>query len=211
MLAALFVALVATPSLAQMDLTAGVKAGVDFANLGADTDQLIGVSPDSKFGFSFGGFFGIQLHEYFMVQADGQYVQKGASFSEAGDEIDANVDYIEFMFPATLTIPTQGNITPRVYAGPAIAFEVGCNISGEEGGASIEIDCETFGVETKSVDFGLFFGGGIDVSVGSGAVMLDVLYNLGLTNVNDTPGEEDFDVTNQNIQIVAGYKFFFGG
>ncbi|UCC47275.1 MAG: PorT family protein [Gemmatimonadota bacterium] len=214
LVAALLVAFPASPGLAQ-NLSAGVKGGIDFANLGGDVEDT-----DSKFGLSAGASFGLQLHEYFRLQFEGQYVRKGMSIDEPDADIDFNLSYIEFMVPATLTIPIENSaFTPRFYAGPALAIETSCGISAEEDGLSLDIDCDELyeasggylpDFETKTLDFGMFFGGGVDVALGSGAITVDFLYNLGLTNINDIPGDPD-DVKNRNIQILAGYKFFFGG
>ncbi|MHC5059211.1 MAG: porin family protein [Planctomycetota bacterium] len=213
LVAALLVAFLASPSLAQ-NLSAGVKGGIDFANLGGDVEDT-----NSKFGFSAGASFGVQLHEYFQLQFEGQYVRKGTSADELGVDIDFKLDYIEFMVPATLTIPIENSaITPRFYAGPALAIETSCGVTAEEGGVSVDIDCDelyeaTGGeleLETKTLDFGMFFGGGVDIALGSGAITVDFLYNLGLTNINDVAGTTE-DIKNRNIQILAGYKFFFGG
>ncbi|UCC71067.1 MAG: PorT family protein [Gemmatimonadota bacterium] len=211
---ALLVALAASPVQAQ-NLSAGPKLGIGFANQGGDVEDT-----DSKMGFSIGGSFGIQLHEYFRLQFEGQYVQKGLSEDVGGADADFNLDYIEFMVPAILTIPTgNGSITPRLYVGPALALEVSCDFSAEEDGVSASIDCDELSeatdgflpdLETKSIDFGVLFGGGLDIAVGSGAITFDVLYNLGLTDINDIPGTTE-EIKNRNIQIVAGYRFFFGG
>jgi hypothetical protein len=195
---------------AQTGMRAGVKAGVDFANLGGDAEQLFETSLSNKTGFAAGAFFGFDLHRMFRLQLEGQYVQKGAKTTEEGVDIKFKVDYIEFMVPLTLLIPTEGSVTPRLYAGPAIGFEMSCKVSGEEGGATVDFDCSELDVETKSTDFGVFFGGGVDFAVGPGALTLDVLYNLGLADLNDVSGVDE-TVKNQNIQIMAGYAFMLGG
>ena len=206
MLATLLVLLVAGPGFAQ-SWSGGVKGGIDFANLGGDVENT-----DSKLGFSVGGFLGQRLHEYFAVEVLAQYVQKGA---EEGDD-ELSLDYIELLVPATLTIPIENSpITPRIYAGPALAFELSCEASDD----STTVDCDELSeatggfipdFETKSVDFGVFFGGGVDLMVGTGALTLDILYNLGLTNINDVEGAEVVDINNRVLQLLVGYKFFFG-
>ena len=195
---------------AQAQLSAGVKAGVDLANLGGDAEELLEVNLSSKLGFSAGAFLGVDLHEYFRLQFEVQYVQKGAKAEEGGVDIKFNLDYVEFMVPLTLLIPVEGAVAPRIYAGPALGLEVSCKFSGDEGGVSIDIDCADAGVDTKSIDYGVFFGAGVDFAIGSGAIMLDVLYNLGLSNINDTAGTTDMTAKNTNIQFLAGYRFFFG-
>jgi hypothetical protein len=196
----------------QMGMRAGVKAGVDFANLGGDAEQLLEASLKSKTGFSAGAFFGFDLHRMFRLQIEGQYVQKGTKAEDQGVDVKIKLDYVEFMVPLTLLIPTEGPVTPRLYAGPAVGIEASCKFSGTEGGITVDVDCDSdeIGAQTKSVDFGVFFGGGVDFAVGPGALTLDVLYNLGLTNINDVPDAPE-SIKNQNIQVMAGYAFMLGG
>ena len=201
-LAVLVVAFVASPGLAQ-NVSAGVRGGISIANLTGDGID----STSTKLGFVGGAFLGVDLHEYFRIQFEGQYVQKGAE--EEGGTGKINLNYIEFMLPFTLTIPIENSpIAPRLYAGPALAIEASCKLS-EEGFEDIDCDDEPDAAERKSTDFSVFFGGGVDIAVGSGAITLDVLYDLGLSSIDDTPGV-DIDVKNQNLQILAGYRFFFG-
>ncbi|KPK82335.1 MAG: hypothetical protein AMS25_02595 [Gemmatimonas sp. SM23_52] len=213
LLAALLLASVATPGLAQVGLSVGPRFGIGFANVGGDLEDT-----NSNFGLSFGGSFGLQLHDYFRLAIDGQWVQKGFSEEEVVDidgfvEVDAsfNVSYIEFMVPATLTIPIpESPITPRLYVGPALAIEVSCGVSGNVAGVEVNLDCDEAGAETKSTDFLIFFGGGVDVAVGIGAITVDLLYDLGLTDLNDVTGDPT-SIKSRNFQVLAGYRFFFGG
>jgi hypothetical protein len=71
LLATLLVALIGRPGLAQ-SLSVGPKAGIGFANGGGDVEDT-----NSNFGFNIGGVFGIQLNDYFRLEMNGQYVQKG--------------------------------------------------------------------------------------------------------------------------------------
>ncbi|MGD2217946.1 MAG: porin family protein [Gemmatimonadales bacterium] len=211
-LAVLVLALVVTPGQAQ-NLSLGPRVGIGFANVGGDVEDT-----NSNFGFNIGGTFGIQLHDYFRLEINGQYVQKG--FSEEGPvEIDGivegkgsfNVNYLEFMVPATLTIPIPNSpITPRLLMGPALAIEVSCGISAEAADIEVSFGCGEVDVETKSIDFLIFFGGGVDFSLGVGALSVDLLYDLGLTNLNDVTGDPT-SIKSRNFQIVTGYRFFLGG
>lgn len=197
--AAFLVSLVAVPAAGQ-NMSAGVQAGVSLANLGGDVQET-----DMKLGFAGGAFFGVDLHEYFRIQIQGQYVQKGAEETLDGETIKDKVDYIELLVPLTLTIPIENSsFEPRLYAGPAVSFLLSCKFTG--GGESV--DCKDI---TKNVDYGVFFGAGADFMVGGGAIMLDVLYNLGLANINDDVDSDVFSVKTKTIQILAGYRFFLGG
>jgi len=213
LLALVLAVVLATPGLGQNAMV-GVKAGVDFADLGGDFEDVIETSSDIKTGFSVGGFVGVDLHQMFRLQGEVQYVQKGAKAKEAGAEATFKVNYIEVLVPLTLMIPVEGGgVTPRLYAGPSVAFELDCKAELSEGGVSVEIDCGEpgFDAPTKSIDYGIFFGGGADIAVGPGKITLDVLYNLGLGDIADEdPTDPSVDISNRNIQILAGYGFSIG-
>ncbi len=153
---------------------------------------------------------GVDLHKYFRIQFEGQYVQKGAETEEFGVPLKLNLNYIEFMVPFTLTIPIENSpIAPRLYAGPALGIEASCNLSGEEDGVEVSADCDVGDdFPRKSTDFSVFFGGGVDFAVGSGAITLDVLYDLGLSSLDDSGADED--IKNKSLLVLAGYRFFFG-
>lgn len=212
LLAALLSAAFASPGFAQ--LSAGGRVGIDFANLGGDAEG------DSKTGFSIGVFLGSSYHNLFSVYTELQYVQKGTKQEQlivegaftAILETETKLSYLELLVPATLIIPVEGsNIRPRLYIGPTMALLLSCRVEVEApqllGGIFQDpVDC---GDLLKSVDLGLVLGGGVDLSVGSGAITADVRYNLGLTNIGDSGSF--FDVKNRVWQILVGYAFFFGG
>jgi len=209
-MAILLSAALASPAFGQ-NLAAGVKAGVDFADLGGFEDPPFNYSTDLKTGFSFGGFLGIDLHPMFRLQGELQYVQKGAKATQAGNEAKFHVNYIEVLVPLTLLIPVEGAVAPRLYVGPSLAFELDCKAKGQIEDEDVDLTCDELGATTNTTDFGVLFGGGIDIAVGSGAVSLDVLYNLGLGDIaKEDPTDPKVEVTNRNIQILVGYGFRFG-
>jgi hypothetical protein len=187
----------------------GVKGGIVFANFGGDTEDAFGTSTDWKAGISVGVFASIDLLEFFRLQLDGQFVQKGVKAAEAaeGAELKVKANYFEFMVPLTFMIPTEMPLTPRLFAGPALALESSCKLSAEAEGISLDVDCEEADLQTESVDFGGFFGAGLDLAVGPAELTFDVLYNLGLRNmVIDEPVE----LKNKTIQAVVGIAIRMG-
>lgn len=203
-------AFAAGPALAQ-NLRVGGKFGIAFADLGGDVDDT-----SMKTGFSAGAFFAADLGTMFRLGIDAQYVQKGAKADDTGDvgldELEIKLDYFEFLVPFSVLVPTESSFTPRFFAGPAIAIETSCKLAATVEGVDVDIDCDDqdIGLLTKSVDFGLFFGLGADVALGQGALTFDLLYNLGLSDINDVAGLDE-SIKNKNIQLTIGYAFMFGG
>jgi hypothetical protein len=90
-----------------------------------------------------------------------------------------------------------------VFLGPTIAFETGCELSGSDiEGGEVEADCEQLGIDTKSADFGLVFGAGVDLDAGRFVITGDARYDLGVTNLDDTGA--DGSVKNRAWEFFVG-------
>jgi hypothetical protein len=192
-------------------ISVGIKGGV------ANTTVNFGEVPDFEvnriWGFQAAGVVAVGLGEMFSLQVEGRYARKGMRAVE-GSAIDAKFDlsYIEAPLLAVIHIPTGSTIIPRLYAGPAVAFELSCNIKGQVGGADFDADCNDppFAIRRKSTDFGVVFGGGIDIQVADGVVTLDAGYNLGLANLEDEPGSTD-SFKNRALMASVGFLIPIGG
>ncbi len=210
---------IASPANAQR-LSIGGRLGLDFARL----DLPSGAGLDTRTGFSVGGFVGYHLSKRFAVQPELSFVTKGAesaaifiSYHEGTPpelnplvtnvQIDYKLSYLELQVPLTLMIPAgSAALAPRLYLGPSLAVEVGCETGAEVSGAA----APTAGcfADTEPLDFGAIFGAGFDTRLGSGALTLDVRYNLGLQDINAGIGGT---VKNRVLQLLVGYAHFFGG
>lgn len=184
------VALMASSIMAQdaapRSMKYGLKAGLGMANLTGDIEGNA-----TKMGFGFGLFLTYQASPTIAVQPELLYVMKGTK----DDETDAKlkIDYIEVPVLFKYMIPTQGKIAPNFFAGPFIGFKASAKVE--------DVDAEGI----KSTDFGVTFGGGIDIASGAtGVFTIDARYDLGLSNINDV-GEAS--VKTSNIAVFLGYGF----
>ena len=109
-----------------------------------------------------------------------------------------------------LSVPTEGSITPRLFAGGVASFKMSCKLKGSVDGTSVPSqDCSDDDIGArKSNYFSALFGAGIKFGVGPGGLLLDVGYQLGLTNISD---ETDVTVKVNVIQASLGYQFPLGG
>jgi len=206
---ALGLALAAAPADAQ-SLKIGVEGGLNLADVslenGAD-DAL-----ESATGYRVGGIVRLGLPGgIFHLQSGVSLSQEGADPAEdATDAAGIELDYVEVPLLVGLSIPTgPAPITPRIYAGPALAFESDCTLTAENG-ISVDAACDdpTLGeltLDTESTDYRLLFGGGVDIPAGPGALTVDLRYDLGLRDINATEGTDVVEIKNRNFQAVAGY------
>ena len=192
-------AVVATPASveAQTPIHYGVVAGLNLASASGDVGELF---DESRTGFAVGGAVEFGMSPTLSIRPEVLYTQKGAKVSEGDDEFRFNTSYIEIPVLAKYAFPMQGSIRPHLLAGPALAFNTGCELELEVSGDTESADCEDDGLEISSFDYGLMFGAGVDI----GAFNLGVRYDLGLS---DIPDSDDADGKNQVLSFMAGFTF----
>jgi len=170
---------------------AGFRFGLNGATVSGDN------APDDaerRTGFHLGVQFLLDTPGVLDVQPEFLYTQKGYTVGDFTQQ----VGYIQVNSLFKIGPPTSGPVSGSVFLGPGFAFEVGESVdfdgSGEESDAFI------------TTDVSAVIGFGLDVSVGSGAFMIDLRYDIGLTNIADT---ENDDVTDKNrtLGLSAGLLF----
>ena len=72
----------------------------------------------------------------------------------------------------------------------------------------MSVDCADIGADVKSVDMGVMALAGLDIQAGSGSVIVDVAYDLGLTNINST--SDGGSIKNRTLYVMAGYQIPLG-
>lgn len=183
----------------------GVKAGFVSANV----DEA---GFDARTSLGFGGFARFGVAPRLSVQPEALYLAKG--FGDETDGIDATfeLDYVQLPVLLLYHVPA-GGISPRLFAGPALAFNLGCDVSGSDGSAGVSFNCDEFSdlgfeFEAKTVEFALVLGGGVDIAAGSTTVTLDGRYDMGLSDVLEIEGLSG--LRNRAWELFAGVGFPFG-
>ena len=194
---------VVLPAGAQIHL--GVLGGLNLANINIDPWEEE-EDWSSRTAFGFGGVFDYGLSEHTVLTLEPMYLQKGATLDFQGGDAEFKVAYLEVPVMFKYVFGAAG-IRPYVMAGPTIGF----NLSAEgETRWDGESETEDIKDETKSIDFGLGFGGGIYMPAGNNFIFVEARYALGLTNINDDPDNPDIDIKTKGIQIFAGITFPVG-
>jgi len=185
----------------------GAVGGINLATLSVED---AGLDIGSEFGFNIGARLSATFSPQIGLIVGALYSQKGASATEQGVDVTFNLNYVDFPILAQFMLPASetGNVSVHFAAGPAIGLETSCKASGEQDGISVSFDCSELEVDTKSVDVGIMGLIGVDIQAGRGAVVLDVGYDLGITNVNDV--SSGGSIKNRNLYIMAGYQFPLG-
>ncbi|NBC86258.1 MAG: outer membrane beta-barrel protein [Bacteroidetes bacterium] len=176
---ALFLLLIgSTPVLAQLDVKPGVRAGVNFANLRGDDvpDNVEGTT-----GLHAGVVLLVDPAGPLAFQPELLYTQKGYELSEGENTFTLTANYIQVNALAKLQIPVTGPISPHVSIGPAVGVKASENAEASGSEVNISGDTDQF----KDTEISGVFGAGVDITAGFGTVMIDVRYDLGLTNIID--------------------------
>lgn len=191
----------------------GVKAGLNLANISEDwSDDWDGVDKKMRMGFCVGGFVTYSINEMFAVQPEALYTMKGAKWesSDEGWNDEEKLTYLEIPVLAKITIPTQGNIAPNLFVGPALGILLSAKYHEEWDSESHEHDIKD---EMKSTEFALVLGAGAEIGMPHSAITIDGRYTLGLTNTcepytdPETGEETECDEKNGVISFIVGYSF----
>ena len=180
----------ASPAAAQ--ITYGVKAGVNFANVSFDGDD---VPSSSRVGLLAGALATVPLTGWLSVQPEAIYTVKGASIDIFDIESDYIVDYLEV--PVLATVPVRSNV--YVAAGPSIAFRIRARSRTSFGGSSEEVDIAD---DVQSLDVGVVAAAGFHM----GRWVFDGRYTHGLSDT-DADTSDNVKIRNRVFSVSAGFRF----
>jgi len=174
---------------AQASVAIGIKGGLNFAKLNGSSDaqSTIKTNFDNRTGYHFGAFTLFKFSKI-GIQPEVLFSQQGSKVKTNLGSFDANFSYINI--PVIVKLYTVAGINLQV--GPQFGFV-----------SRAEIDDQNVKDSFKKSDVSLALGAGWDIPFG---ITIDARYNLGLTNIDDSPAYQN--IKNQVIQISVGYKLF---
>lgn len=199
---------------AQM-ITFGPKGGLNVSNISVNDPDDPDFGFDSQTDFLIGLFGQVTIGDMFALQPEGYYSKQGARTRGEDPEVTLNLNYIEIplLLMARFT-SRDAPIYPILYAGPKVSFETGCTTTAEEDGLKVSLDCDDplldDGFQTKKTDFGLVFGGGLETLYSRVTIQLDIRYNLGLTNLNDSANRATVSARSRGWSFLLGIGFVPG-
>lgn len=192
------------PVAAQAQTNLTVVGGLNLASVAADTD---GLSPESVTRLALGASVEIPVADRIGLHVGAAYSQKGFAIDAFGAEATTKIDYLEFTALAGLPISVAERASVHILAGPALALKVSCGVSASFLGEEINEDCGDDG--PKGMDLGLVGGARLEFGVSEKiGVSVGALYNLGLTNMDDSGGDES--IKSRVMTIQAGIVYSIG-
>ena len=200
-----------TVSLANAQLKYGLKAGVNFANMGISS-QGMSFSPKSQTSFHLTGFVDVAISEKFSFQPGLSFQGKGYKLDVDGEEGSAtgkfNLGYLEVPLNAVLYLPAgDGNVF--IGAGPYAALGLFGKQKYDVSGLGSGDEDVKFGNseddDITSMDFGLNFMLGYRLNSG---LLFNAGYGLGLANnIPKDLRENDLKYKHKVFSISVGYSF----
>ena len=192
------------PASAGVDFDLGLKGGMAFTNLRfsdmeGDLYQTLGKPV-------FGAFFAFNLTPCLAIQPEVYYLTLGAKMVKPGEmdyRMELAFNYIHVPVLVKVRLVKQGQIKPILFAGPYVSFlgRAKQNLY-IDGVLEDSMDVKEY---LKSTDFGAAFGGGLEFALSKLMLILDVRYNLGLTDIN-REGEVG-TIKTKGLLVMAGIGF----
>jgi opacity protein-like surface antigen len=162
----------------------GAKGALNFATITNSEGAK------NKVGFAIGGFAEIKVSDKFAVQPELMYSLQGAKY----DGGSAELNYINIPVMAKYFVTEEISLQ----AGPQLGILMSATAKSDGGGSS------DFKDQTKAIDFGLNFGAGYNIGED---MMIDLRYNLGLSQIEKELASGQTASKNAVIQLGFGYKF----
>jgi opacity protein-like surface antigen len=180
----------------------GVKVGVTFSNLSADTD-LLDFDFESRTGAVGGIFVAFPLATNLYFQPEALVTMKGAKLSALGEDANTKLTYLDIPVLLRYNIPLEStSVTPYVYAGPSFGLLLSAKQDYSFDGGGDDVDIKD---EMKDTEFGWVLGAGVQIQ----RFMIEARYTQGFTDIEDEDSVDfgDSSVKNKAFMILAGVRF----
>lgn len=189
------------------EVVLGAKGGINIADFSVDDEEA--TDTDTRTGVVGGLFASFGLGKVLAIRPEVLWAGKGATALDVegeGVDLEFELDYVEVPVLLGARLASAGPVRPVLYAGPVVSFETSCEVEASVGGGEAEgVDCddpEADALERKSTDFGVAFGGGLEVGSGPVVLVLDGRYTLGLVDIDDSM--DATEVRNRALSLMAG-------
>jgi hypothetical protein len=172
------------PAAAQVAL--GIRAGADYATISYGEPKPFQVESSAR--PHIGALGSLSLSDLFQLQFEVARSVKGFGIGGSGFDGAVHMTYLEFPLLAVVNVPTDWQVAPRLLAGGAVSREVSCKFDLLVGGAPTPDDCDAPENDFESrrkTDLSLRFGGGVGMQFGPWSTFADVLYDVGLRDLDD--------------------------
>lgn len=186
----------------KLSAAVGVKGGEAWSSLRFNYANPPSFSVDSRKQIVVGGFASFSL-AIIKIQPEALYVRMGAAYIAGPDNLAYQLDYIQVPVLIKINIVPVGPIKPCVFAGPYGSLLLSARRVSDAGGSHSDASIKN---ETRSTDYGIVFGAGVDFNLPLIKVTVDARYCLGMANIDKAATGTD-TLKNKAIMVLAGIGF----
>jgi opacity protein-like surface antigen len=181
----------------------GLETGINIANVNVTPSA----STSGRTALIIGGVADIGFTNNIGIVTGLRFVMKGYSntFTNVNGVSQTDNVKLNFLeFPALLKVKFPlTEVKPYLIGGPTLGISLSSTVESTAGTQSASSDVSS---SVESIDFGLFFGAGLDFNVASNVDMFGQGgYALGLSNI--LKGNTTTTLKTYGIQLTAGVKF----
>lgn len=185
----------ATAQIATPKPTIGVLGGLNFSTLSGS--DISGVS--NRTGFQAGLFLTLHMNQAWSIEPEALYTQEGATAS--GET--AKMNYLQVPVLLRWDVMARSPMHPFFMAGPAAAFQVGCDLSASGQTASCD-DLSQAGQSPQKKTFDVLgvAGAGLGFNVGATQMSVGARYSYGFSDAF-----QNSDIKNRYFSVLLGLTF----
>lgn len=167
----------------------GIRVGADYATVSFGEPKPFQV--ESSAGSHISAVGSLKLSNRIQLQLEVARSVRGFGIGGSGFDGTVNMTYLEFPLLAVVNVLGDRDMTPRLLAGGVVSHEISCEFDVLVGGAPTPDDCDAPGNDFQNrgrTDSSLRFGGGIGMRFGAWTAFTDVLFDLGLKDLDEGAG-----------------------
>lgn len=137
-------------------LSLGFDAGISMATFSGENIAEL----DHKAGLAAGVSMAWRVDDFLSLETVASWIRKGASGLIPGsitgfDEsllMNLNLDYLQFPALARFHLPSVGMLRPTLFAGPAVAFEIACEVQTAPEEIALTLGCGAADAGRSKID-----------------------------------------------------------
>ena len=164
------------------EIKIGVLGGINLADIKSNSNQ----GKETNIAPVFGLTAEIPVIHSLSLKVEPVYLKKGAKLIEGEDpmeEPEAHLKSSYLELPVLLKYSFLERISPYLIAGMTVAYQLDTKLDVKFPGLETTIEMKDV---TENFEFGLSFGGGLEVPINSINLFFDCRYTIGLTNMQKT-------------------------
>lgn len=200
-------ALLVPASASAQRVTAGVKGGLNVANVSLSFSTPPSPVPDttSRKGFIIGGFVGQDFNRTAGLVIEVLYAQAGTTVTLSDGSVtvtqEVDADYVEVPILGRVNL-RSGSTTVHIFAGPNFGFKAHQKTTLMVNGVSQPL--QPGDAALKSNNTGLTLGAQFDFHK---FLLVDLRYTWGLTNINSDSSPGEPEVKTREFAVMFGIDF----